>query len=86
MEWYYAALAVMLLNLLCLLPLFIGYWKLGRTMSLSPIETAKAFEAPFLASCSGDATVDGMLKDVGAKRVLYGEYAGDSDIGGTLRG
>ncbi len=85
MEWYCAALAAMLLNLLCLLPLFMGYWKLGRWTSLSPVETAKAFEAPLLVGCSGNAVVGGMLKDVGASRVLYGEHMGDSVVGSALR-
>lgn len=41
MGFYSDAFAVMLFNLLCLLPLFVGYWKLGRDTSLSPVETAK---------------------------------------------
>ncbi len=85
MAWYCAALAAMLLNLLCLLALFLGYWKLGRWTSLSPVETAKAFEAPLLVGCSGNAAVGGMLKNVGATRMVYGEHMGDSVVGSALR-
>lgn len=49
------------------------------------VETAKEFEAPLLVGCSGNATVGGMLKDVGARRVVYGEHMGDSVVRDVLR-
>ncbi len=31
-------------------PTFFGWWALGRSVSLNPIETAKAFDAPLLGT------------------------------------
>ena len=67
-----AAVAVMILNVCVILPLFLGWWHLGRDVSLSPIETTKAFRAPLLraSECNGDN--DTLLKEVGHRRAKYG--------------
>lgn len=77
MHRYFAALAVILLSLLSLLPWLVNYWKLERKTSLSPIETAKAFGAPLLVDGSGNAPINLMLKDVGARRAHFGEQGNE---------
>lgn len=69
------ALAVMTLGVLSVLPTFNGWWHLGRPMTLSPIETAKAFNAPILSTqpSHSNASVRQLMKDVGAREVRYGE-------------
>ncbi|KAK0614391.1 hypothetical protein B0T14DRAFT_570330 [Immersiella caudata] len=55
-------IAVMVIATLGVLPLFYGFWTLGRSMSLSPVETAKAFGAPMLEGSGGRVTADGIAE------------------------
>lgn len=62
------ALTVMTLGILAVLPTFYGWWDLGRSMTLSPVETAKAFHAPMLGSAPhlhSNATIKQLLKVAG---------------------
>ncbi|OCL06727.1 hypothetical protein AOQ84DRAFT_355343 [Glonium stellatum] len=69
------ALLVTFLGIFCVIPTFLGWWNLGRAVSLSPVETAKAFSAPMLYSSDSNATADQLLRDVGGRRVRYGAVA-----------
>ena len=71
------ALAVMSLGILSVIPTFYGWWRLGRPMTLSPLETAKAFNAPLLDQkpSHSNADVDRLMKDIGSRPVRYGEVA-----------
>lgn len=70
-----AATAVMTLGILAVLPTFYGWWHLGRSVSLDPIEVAKAFDAPILGGVSSlsNANVDTLMKNIGKRRIVYGE-------------
>ncbi|KAI5358795.1 hypothetical protein Slin14017_G110780 [Septoria linicola] len=52
---------------------FNGFWLLGRNVTMSPIETAKAFNAPLLAQEHPNAEVQDLVKGAGMKPVRYGE-------------
>lgn len=67
-----AAVGLMLLAIAAILPLFAGWWELGREVSLSPLETGRAFEAPLLVGDSRSDGVDDVLDEVGRVRVRYG--------------
>ena len=78
-QWFGGALALMLLNVLVTIPLFVGWWHHGRMVSLSPIEISKAFEAPLLEGSSTNSNIDALLDQVGTRGVQYGEDSrGDS--------
>jgi len=81
-NYYYlaAALAVMLVALLAVLFLLWGWWELGRRVTLSPLETAKAFGAPTMRQVGENSAVAGILKLTGKMRVKY-----DSEIGVVSR-
>lgn len=66
------ALLVMFLSIVLVFPTFLGWWHLGRQMSLSPIEIAKAFNAPLLKGCGSNSKVKEISKDVGGLEVVYG--------------
>jgi hypothetical protein len=68
-----AALAVMLLALLAVLFLLWGWWELGGPVSLSPLETAKAFGAPMMQHIGRNSAVEEILKKMGGKVVKYDE-------------
>jgi hypothetical protein len=67
------AVAIMLLALLAMIFPLWGWWELGREVSLSPIETAKAFGASPLQQASLDMGAEGLIREVGDMRVKYGE-------------
>jgi hypothetical protein len=56
----------------CVLALSFGWWNLGREVSLSPIEIAKAFGAPSLQGTNSNGNVSAILKDLGKERLCYG--------------
>ncbi|MCJ1434999.1 hypothetical protein MMC27_004369 [Xylographa pallens] len=69
------ALTVMALGIASVLPTFNGWWHLGRQMTLSPIETAKAFNAPILTTehPHSNVEVNQLVREVGSRQVRYGE-------------
>lgn len=69
------ALGVTILGVGAVAPIFFGWWHLGRKVSLSPVETAKAFNAPLLRAFDSNGDADALLKDVGDRTVKYGEVA-----------
>lgn len=81
--------AVMLLALIGVMPLFYGFWDLGRDVTLSPIETAKAFGAPVLDTegVPSNATATAIAKsETGRLLVQYGEVRGsEAGDGARLR-
>lgn len=70
-----AALALMVVSAFTVASLFIGWWHLGRVVSLSPVETAKAFGAPLFRSGDSNADVDRLLKTFGSRSIQYGEVS-----------
>ena len=67
-----AALAVMLVATLAVFPLFYGWWRLGRDVSMSPVEIAKAFKAPHTEGGDANANVDRLLRQIGKRKARYG--------------
>ncbi|KAK3349664.1 hypothetical protein B0T25DRAFT_247599 [Lasiosphaeria hispida] len=70
------SLAVTLVTSLAILPLFAGFWRLGRTVSLSPLEIAKAFGAAPVAGVASNTDADGLLKQAGKLPICYGAVTG----------
>lgn len=73
------ALVATLATLLAVLPVYWGYWQLGRKVTLGPLEITQAFGAPIVApnrykNTHGD--FDHILKEVGERRVQYGQLRG----------
>ncbi|KAL9632908.1 MAG: hypothetical protein Q9204_003612 [Flavoplaca sp. TL-2023a] len=85
-NYRFLAIAVLfsVLGWLATIPVFLGWWHLGRAVSLSPIETAKAFGAPGLGNRDSNADARAILKATGKHEVRYGissktRPGGDSD-------
>ncbi|KAI9755176.1 MAG: hypothetical protein M1835_000840, partial [Candelina submexicana] len=62
------ALVIMLLGIFAVTPLFYGYWHIGRSITMSPVETAKSFDAPLLKGSGSNAKVEKLLKAVGKRK------------------
>jgi hypothetical protein len=70
-----AAAVVMTVAILAVVPTFYGWWQLGRAVSLNPIETAKAFDAPILGGSAAlsNAEVYTLVKNIEKRGIVYGE-------------
>ncbi|KAH7092449.1 hypothetical protein FB567DRAFT_238065 [Paraphoma chrysanthemicola] len=82
--WYLAgALLVIFAGLASVVTLLWGWWRLDRwNITLSPLETSKAFGAPLLISDRDSDEADEILKDKGRIMVRYDGMAIAPDLNG----
>lgn len=90
-EYKYLIASTVLTTLFVFLivPTFIGWWELGRRVTLNPIETAKAFDAPLLHGPGSNAPEAELVGIFGTRDVRLGEFvmeAGHDDDGGGGKG
>lgn len=73
-NWRYgiSATAINLLGIIAVIPVFWGFWTLGRDTTMSPIEIAKAFQAPILDDVTSNADVEQLIKEKGELTIKYG--------------
>lgn len=69
------AAAITLLAMAFVSATFYGYWELGRNVSMSPLEIARAFNAPLLAMEDSNSDIKGLVNSIGHKPVRYGVIA-----------
>ncbi|KAF2496769.1 hypothetical protein BU16DRAFT_341390 [Lophium mytilinum] len=65
------AIVIMFIGLLAVVFLLWGWWELGRSVTLSPLETAKAFGAPITLGAGHEKEADRIIKEVGHEKVAY---------------
>ncbi|KAF2816631.1 uncharacterized protein BDZ99DRAFT_494425 [Mytilinidion resinicola] len=65
------AIVIIFIGLLAVVFLLWGWWELGRSVSLSPLETAKAFGAPITSGAGHEKEADRIIKEVGHEKVAY---------------
>ncbi|KAK4619366.1 hypothetical protein CLAFUW4_11573 [Fulvia fulva] len=78
-RWKYFVFAATL-DLICVVLvalLYRDYWKLGRSMSISPLETAKAFDVPLLRYLPSNMNGKQLAQVAGEVRVRYGAFESD---------
>ncbi|KAI9695641.1 MAG: hypothetical protein M1820_008488 [Bogoriella megaspora] len=72
---YYYFLAAALVEFISVLLIFItfhGWWRLGRDVSFSPLEIARAFDAPLLTDVESNTNGNEIARKMGSKKVKYG--------------
>lgn len=79
-DFLIAAVVVSLVGVISVIPTYWKFWELGRPMTLSPVEIAKAFSAPMLANVQVNRHAYDMLDEVGNTKVRYGD-AGPASMG-----
>jgi hypothetical protein len=70
------ALVATFVTLLLVLPVYWGFWQLGRKVTLGPLEIANAFNAPIIKpeNVKGQhGDFEEVLQEVGKRRVRYGQ-------------
>ncbi|KAK3640138.1 hypothetical protein LTR56_005550 [Elasticomyces elasticus] len=72
LRWFAGAAAIELLAILMVLPLFWGWWRLGRTTLLSPVELALAFDAPLFRDVNSAQRASQAVGKFGTTEVKYG--------------
>lgn len=73
------ALAATFITVLLVLPVYWGFWQLGRKVTLGPLEISHAFNAPIIApdkTKNHHGDFDEVLNEVGNRRVQYGQLVG----------
>ncbi|KUJ06293.1 uncharacterized protein LY89DRAFT_412521 [Mollisia scopiformis] len=50
-----------------------GWWELGRSVTLNPLETAKAFDAPLLRGPGSNPPLPALMRIVGSRNAKFGE-------------
>ncbi|KAH5324198.1 hypothetical protein HBI12_086820 [Parastagonospora nodorum] len=59
-------------SILSTMPLYHGYWHLGRSVSLNPLEIARAFGAPMFDGLDGNVTAGDIEVEMGVLAVRLG--------------
>jgi hypothetical protein len=80
-------------SVFALIPLYYGYWTLGRVVSLSPLEVARAFGSPLFDGLDGNVSAAdiecarghvgvkyGVVERSGAEKVLRMEFVGRTGV------
>jgi hypothetical protein len=70
-SWLIGAIVLIVLACLAILPTYRGWWLLGRPVSVSPLEIAKAFDAPLLRGVDANGTSKELARAIGDVRVRY---------------
>jgi len=73
-----ASTVITLAFIMMIVPTFVGWWELGRNVSLDPIEIAKAFDAPLLKGPGSNAPLGKLVTTMGAREVKMGEAESDA--------
>ncbi|KAL9094281.1 MAG: hypothetical protein Q9165_003421 [Trypethelium subeluteriae] len=78
-NYYYflAAALVQLISVLLIAYTFYGWWRLGREVSFSPLEIAKAFEAPLLQGVESNSNAKEIARAMEERKVRYGIFGGE---------
>lgn len=75
-------IVVSLAGIIAILPLYYGYWELGRCVSLNPLEIARAFGAPLFDGMDGNASANDVQIERGSIAVRFGvvERSGEEKL------
>lgn len=73
LEWFAGAVIFQVFAVLTIIPVYFGFWKLGLRATMSPLDLAKAFEAPLLKNVNSAAGSRGIVKAMGDVKVRLGQ-------------
>lgn len=65
-------ITVSVVGVVAILPLYYGFWELGRKVTLNPLEIARAFGAPIMDGLDGNTTAEMIAVERGDINLRYG--------------
>jgi hypothetical protein len=73
-QYRFLAIAVLFtfIAAISIVPVYQGFWNLGRNVTLSPVEISKAFNAPALVCSDSNLDITRLLREVGQREIQYG--------------
>ena len=74
-RWFAGAAIVQVATALLILPMFWGWWTLGGDLSMSPLNTALAFNSPVFKDVNSANGAKGVIKALGGMKVKFGVVA-----------
>jgi hypothetical protein len=74
-QWLAGAFAVIVMACSSIFPTYWGWWRLGRPVSMSPLEIAKAFDAPLMQHTDPNGSAADHVRTEGDTKVRYGYHA-----------
>ena len=80
MAYFAAAASVQVFAILIILFTFYGWWRIGRDATFSPIEIAKAFDAPLLKDAPSTQSRYRVALIESDRKIQYGVLNDDFDI------
>ncbi|KAM0257181.1 hypothetical protein ACHAQJ_004542 [Trichoderma viride] len=87
-QYLIAETVLSLFFVLLIIPTFYGWWLLGWNVSLNPIETAKAFDAPLLQGPGSNASQEELAQIMGMRKLKLGgveKFDGEDVVGNKLK-
>ncbi|KAF3484459.1 uncharacterized protein GIQ15_03783 [Arthroderma uncinatum] len=83
-HWQFLGIALLVtaLAIIAVTLTFHGFWHLGRRVTMSPIELAKAFDSPLLNCEDSNAVVGTLVERIGERTVRYGIVSDEVAQGG----
>ena len=81
--YFAGAAAVQLFTIVVALTTFHGWWRLGHSMSFSPLEIAMAFDAPLLHELGSNLNGRQIARLQDSRRVQYGVMGDETGVHGT---
>jgi hypothetical protein len=69
--WVAGSIAIVCFTCLAILSTYWGWWRLGREVSMSPLEIARAFGAPLLETADPNATGDDLKRELGTQEIRF---------------
>lgn len=73
--YLFASISITFSLVALIMPTFLGWWELGRSVTLNPVEMAKAFDAPLLSGPGSNAPLKELVRAAGEHRVKYGDVS-----------
>lgn len=78
--WLWGTIAIFVVTFVAILPVSGGWWHLGRALTMTPIETAKAFDAQVMSGADSNGTASELVAHSASRQVVHGAFPSHSDV------
>lgn len=86
LRWFAGAAIFELVTVLLVLIQFYGWWKFQKSISLSPLDLALAFDSPLLSDINSAVGATGVVKHAGGMKIRFGHVQASGESEGWKAG